>query len=126
MCFGKFGIPELNPDQSIVSEEIDNSKILIHIAQLVKNCFSSCKVIQFYTMSFQFFSSGFDKKKTSKISHCGSQCETLSCLCTYPVVVVVVVVEKEPKKRKKICPYARRSWYVLRCALHIEARSFLK
>ena len=54
-------------------------------------------------MSFHFFSSGFDKKEhqylTSKISHCGSKCETLSCLCTYPVVVVAG--EKEPKKRKK-------------------------
>jgi hypothetical protein len=55
-------MPELNPDQSIVSEEIDSSKILIHIAQLVRNCFASCKAIQFYTMSFHFFSSGFDKK----------------------------------------------------------------
>ena len=35
---------------------------------------------------------------TSKISYCGSKCETLSCFCTYPVVVAV---EKEPKKRKK-------------------------
>ena len=84
------------------------SKILIHIAQLLKNCFASCKAIQFYTMSFHFFSSGFDKKKhqylTSKISHCGSQCETLSCLCTYPVVVVCSRERtKEKEKNMPLC-----------------------
>ena len=34
--------------------------------------------------------------------------------------------ERTKEKEKKICPYARRYWYVLRCALHIEVIAFFK
>ena len=57
-------MPELNPDQSIVSEEIDISEILIHIAQIVKIVLHHVKQFNSIQCPFISFHQDLIKKKT--------------------------------------------------------------